>query len=177
MNLSKALLAVVLLPGLAAAAPTVTFQGEVTSQTCQASINGETNSFVLLPTVPVTSFSGAGSTAGLTPFSITISNCQAPSGADLAMKTNFLGRNVTSAGNLGNAATSNKASDVEIQLTTSAAGTTPIVLNGVTAVSGLVLPQGSTSATYQFGARYITEGGAPTAGQVTAVAEYTVSYQ
>ena len=41
----------IMVTGVANAAPTVTFQGEVTDQTCQASINGGTNGVVLLPTV------------------------------------------------------------------------------------------------------------------------------
>lgn len=177
MKLSTLLFAVGALPGIVLAAPTVTFQGEVTAQTCQASINGETDSIVLLPTVSSTELSGTGTTAGLTPFTISVSGCQAPSSGDgnLAITTNFLGHNVTGAGNLGNVA-SNPAANVAIQLTSDAAGTTPIVLNGVTPVSGLVLSEGETSASYQFGAQYITEGGSATAGAVTAVAEYTLSY-
>lgn len=53
-----------------AATPTVTFRGEVTSQTCSVSINGNTNSVVLLPTVSTADFGGTlanGQTAGLTP--------------------------------------------------------------------------------------------------------------
>jgi len=174
MKLSTLLFAVGALPGIVLAAPTVTFQGEVTAQTCQASINGETDSIVLLPTVSSTVLAAAGTTAGLTPFTISVSGCQAP-GSDLAITTNFLGHNVTGEGNLGNVA-SNPAANVAIQLTKEAAGTTPIVLNGVTPVTGLVLPTGETGASYQFGAQYITEGGAAGAGAVTAVAEYTLSY-
>lgn len=175
MKFSTLLFAVGALPGIVLAAPTVTFQGEVTAQTCQASINGETNSIVLLPTVTATELSGAGAKAGLTPFTISVSDCQAPSG-DLQITTNFLGHNVTSVGNLGNIAASNPAGNVAIQLTSDAAGTTPIVLNGVTPVSGLVLSDGETSASYQFGAQYISEDGGATAGAVTSVAEYTLSY-
>lgn len=46
-----ALLAAIALPFSTMAAPTVTFQGEVTDQTCSVNINGQTNSVVLLPTV------------------------------------------------------------------------------------------------------------------------------
>ncbi|MED5608320.1 fimbrial protein [Pseudomonas sp. JH-2] len=175
MKLSTLLFAVGALPGIVFAAPTVTFQGEVTAQTCKASINGETNSIVLLPTVASTELSAAGSKAGLTPFTISISECQAPTG-DLAITTNFLGHNVTAEGNLGNIAASNPASNVAIQLTKEAAGTTPVVLNGVTPVAGLVLADGETSASYQFGAQYISVAGNAGAGAVTAVAEYTLSY-
>lgn len=176
MKIPAFVLAVSLLPAVALAAPTVTFQGNVTAQTCQATINGETGSIVLMPTVAVGDLSGVGSTTGLTPFTISVSGCQAPAGANLNITTNFLGHNTTAAGNLGNSATNSPASNVAIQLTSDASGTTPIVLNGVTPVSGLVLQDGQTSASYQFAARYISEAGSAGAGAVTAVAEYTLGY-
>lgn len=51
-----ALLAAIALPFSTMAAPTVTFQGEVTDQTCSVNINGQTNSVVLLPTVAMADF-------------------------------------------------------------------------------------------------------------------------
>lgn len=164
-----------LIPILAQATPQVTFQGEVTAQTCQPSINGESNGIVLLPTVPTSELSASGSTTGLTPFTISISDCTVDT-TDLKIGTKFVGHSVTSTGNLGNIATNNPAENVSIQLTQDAAGTTPVVLNGVTTVEGLTLKAGETSATHQFGARYYAED-AVTAGPVTAVAEYTLSYQ
>lgn len=159
----------------AMATPIVTFQGEVTSQTCEPSIAGDTNSTVMLPTVPASELSGAGNKTGLTPFTIKVTNCQVDT-ADVHIGTKFLGHNVTTGGNLGNLAINNPAKNVAIELTTDATGATPIVLNGVTNVPGLVLPKGETSAEHNFGAQYIAEGAAATAGAVTAVAEYTLSY-
>lgn len=173
MKISALVLAMAALPGVVFAAPTVTFQGEVTDQTCQVTVNSETNSTVLLPTVSTADLATTGLTAGLTPFTITLSECAAPP-SDLAVTTNFLGHNVTAGGNLGNTATA--GSNVAIQLTEEAAGTTAIVLNGVTGVAGLVLATGETSASYQFGAQYIAETAPATAGAVTAVVEYSVSY-
>lgn len=167
-----AALAVMAVPTLALAAPTVTFQGEVTDQTCQATINGETNSIVLLPTVSAAALSSAGATAGLTPFTLQVSGCQVM-GAAQAIGTVFLGHNVTAAGNLGN---SGSAANVAIQLTGTAAGDTPVVLDGPTRVPGLVLDPGQTTASHQFGARYISEAGGAVAGSVQAVAEYTLTY-
>ncbi|WP_198670200.1 fimbrial protein [Dyella sp. C9] len=165
-------LAVMVVPAFALAAPTVTFQGEVTDQTCQATINGDTNSVVLLPTVSAASLLAAGATAGLTPFTIQVTGCTM--GADdLAIGTEFLGHNVTNGGNLGN---TGSAKNVDIQLTTSASGGNPVSLNGPTTVPGLVLQAGATSAAYQFGAQYISEAGGGEAGSVQAVAEYTLSY-
>ena len=154
----------------------MTFQGEVSTQTCKTEVNGQENATVLLPTVPESSLASAGTTAGLTPFTIAIKDC-ATAGADTQIGTKFLGQSVTAAGNLGNVAAANPAGNVAIQLTTDAAGTTPVTLNGVTTVAGLELKTGQTSASHQFGAQYIAEGGAASAGAVTAVVEYTLSYQ
>ena len=177
MKLTKLIMATTLslaLPVAAMAAPTVTFQGEVTDQTCKATINGQTDSTVLLPTVPATELASSGATTGLTPFSISVEDCSIDT-ADAEISTKFLGHNVTASGNLGNIATENPANNVSIQLTANADGTNPVTLNGITPVSGLVLEAGQTSATHQFGAKYYAEDAA-TAGAVTAVAEYTLSY-
>ncbi len=163
-------------PVIAIAAPTVTFQGEVATQTCQAQVNGQGDAIVLLPTVSQSSLAAAGATTGITPFSISVKDC-ATAGADTQIKTKFLGRSVTAEGNLGNVATTNPATNVSIQLTSDASGKTPVALNGVTTVDGLTLKSGETSADHQFGAQYIAEGGAATAGAVTGVVEYTLSYQ
>ncbi|WP_130803870.1 fimbrial protein [Acinetobacter ihumii] len=180
MKLTKNLVAMMavgmMVPVLANAAPTVTFQGEVSTQTCQAEVNGQENAIVLLATVPESSLASAGATAGLTPFTIAVKDC-ATAGADTQIKTKFLGQSVTAGGNLGNVAATNPAGNVAIQLTSDAAGTTPITLNGVTSVPGLVLKAGETAANHQFGAQYIAENGAATAGAVTGVVEYTLSYQ
>lgn len=166
------------LPGYAAAAPTVTFQGEVTSQTCSVEINGQTNSVVLLPTVSLADF-GSTQTAGLTPFTISVTGC-APAAAPQNISAQFLGYGVvSSAGVLGNINTgADAASGFGIQLlsdSTGAAGT-EVELNGVTSVPGLVLSANESSASHEFGARYYSLGGTPTAGKITAVAEYTLSY-
>ena len=177
MKLTKLIVATTLslaLPVAAMAAPTVTFQGEVTDQTCKATINGQTDSTVLPPTVPATELASAGATTGLTPFSISVEDC-AVDNANAEISTKFLGHNVTASGNLGNIATDNLAGNVSIQLTANADGSNPVTLNGITPVAGLVLQAGETSATHQFGAKYYAEDAA-TAGAVTAVAEYTLSY-
>ncbi|WP_202740542.1 fimbrial protein [Acinetobacter sp. 'aerobic (ED)'] len=175
-NLVLVIAASVFAPVLTMAAPTITFQGEVATQTCQAQVNGQSDTVVLLPTVSQSSLAAAGATTGITPFSISVKDC-ATAGADTEIKTKFLGRSVTAEGNLGNVATTNPATNVSIQLTSDAAGKTPVALNGVTLVDGLILKSGATSADHQFGAQYIAEGGAATAGAVTGVVEYTLSYQ
>lgn len=169
-------LSFVILPVKSFATPQVTFQGEVTTQTCAASINGESNGTVLLPTVSASQLAAAGTTAGLTPFTISVSGCTSNPTNDLKISTKFLGHNTTTSGNLGNVATNNPATNVSIQLTADAAGTTPVQLNGVTSVEGLVLSKGETATNHQFAAQYYAED-IVTPGAVKAVAEYTLSYQ
>lgn len=178
LNKLATLGALVALPLSTMAAPTVTFEGEVTSQTCAISINGQTNSVVLLPTVTMKDFGdtlAAAQTAGYTPFTVSINDCQKPT-ADTNITTKFLGYNVDSdSGVLGNTATGdNVATGFGIQLVKDADNA--IKLSGVTSVPGLVLASDSTSASYNFGARYYSFGTDGTPGKITAVAEYTVSY-
>ena len=176
MKLSALFLAVAALPTVAFAAPMVTFQAEITSQTCEVSIDGATNAVVVLPTVSTVDLAGAGATAGLTPFTISLSGCTAPA-MNTPITTLFIGHNITAGYNLGNSATASPATNVAIQLTVDAAGRWPIELyDAITPATGLILRKGDTTASYQFGARYISEAGGATAGAVTAVAEYTISY-
>lgn len=160
-------------PSAASAMSTVTFQGEVTDQTCNVVVNGNTSGVVMLPTVSSASLKDAGATAGLTPFTVQVDGCKAPKDAAQKISTKFLGHNVTTKGNLGNTGT---ATNVAIQLTDKASGGKAVVLNGLTAVAGLELPTGQTSASYQFGVQYVSENGGAGAGSVQAVAEYTLSY-
>lgn len=162
------------LPGVVLAAPTVNFQGEVAWQSCEVTVNGEANPVVMLPSVNTADLADTGATAGLTPFTITLSACKSRIN-EQQVDTHLLGHNVTTGGNLGNSATDG-ATNVAIQLTTDASGATPIELNGVTPVPGLVIRPMTNDVSYQFGAQYISEAGGATAGPVTAVVEYTVSY-
>lgn len=177
MKFPLALLVVSIVPVVVNAVPTITFQGEVSAQTCETEVNKETSSIVLLNNISVAQLSNAGSKAGLTPFTVTIKNCTAPT-TDLQVNTKFLGHNVTTAGNLANliAPADNGAENVAIQITTNESGTTPVALNGVTRVPGLVLKKDETTASHTFGVQYISENGNAKAGQVKAMVEYTVGY-
>jgi len=170
-------LATCLSTGTALAANTITFQGEVTDQTCQVHINGQDNPVVLLPTVPTTELQAPGSKTGLTPFTLTLTDCSAPKD-DAQLSVRFLARGVTEAGNLRNVATGQAAEHVSIQLTKDKSGTQPIDLKGgPVKVDGLVLPKGQTSASHTYAAQYYTGDGNATAGAVQAVVEYVISYQ
>jgi len=184
MSLNKlaTLTALMVLPLSAMAAPTVTFEGEVTSQTCSVSINGQTNSIVMLPTVAIKDFGeplAAAKTAGFTPFTISITDCQKPE-ADANITTKFLGYNVDSdSGVLGNTRTGDGAANgfgIQLMKDSQNSDSSKVNLKGVTSVPGLVLKAGETSASYDFGVRYYSLSDKGTPGKITAVAEYTVSY-
>ncbi|MHC8346675.1 fimbrial protein [Pseudomonas sp. RT6P73] len=154
----------------AASQNTLTFKGEVASQTCQVSIDGSSATVVLLPTVSAQSLNKKDTTAGETTFSVMLSDCAAPK-QDTPILTRFQGSNVTEGGNLGNTGT---ASGVAVQLLDP--NGEPVRLSGLTSVEGLVLKQDSTSADSTFSVRYISEGGKATAGSVTATVQYSISY-
>lgn len=184
MNFKRSLsgLVIAALPCFVSAAPTVTFQGEVSSQTCSVNINGQANSVVLLPAVSFADFGAAlanGASAGQTSFTVSLTQCTAPEGTAQAINTRFTGYDVDSTtGVLKNRDTSvNAATGFGIQLTASASGSNPIMLSGATDVPGLVLSPGATSTSYDFGARYyVIDKSKAKAGKITAVAEYTLSY-
>lgn len=176
-----AALVVMSLPCAGFAAQTITFVGEVTSQTCSVNINGQTNSVVMLPTVSVAEFGSTlttGQTAGLTPFTVSVTGCTASSTASTPISTKFLGYDVdVDSGTLGNRETTDAAVGYGIQLLTSATGGSAVMLSGVTSVAGLELAKDATSASYDFGAQYyVIDAASAQAGKISAVAEYTVSY-
>ncbi len=101
-----------------------------------------------------------------------MSNCQAPTGADQAINTTFLGYDVdASTGVMGNRDTSSDAAKgFGIQLMDSSTSGNPVTLAGATNVPGLTLKVGDTEASYDFGARYfVIDSAAATAGKITAV--------
>lgn len=174
MKRSALIIAMAVFPvmSFAASQNTITFKGQVSDQTCQVSVNGNSSSpIVLLPTVASNELASANATAGETLFTIDLSGCTAPA-SDLAIKTSFLGANVTAAGNLGNAGT---ATNVAIQLLDGAGGTA-VSLNGITSVAGLTLKTGETTASHDFAVRYISETGSATPGTVSATAQYALDY-
>jgi len=157
----------------------ITFEGEVTEQTCQVTVNGQTDAQVLLPTVKTTDLNGQASKAGQTPITMLITGCKKPSaGGKKDIKVKFHGFNVDSDGNLGNSANQSAATKVAVQLTKDASGTDAIALDNLqtTTVDAATLADDDETATYVFGARYFSKDGGAGAGAVKASVEYTLSY-
>lgn len=153
---------------------TIKFQGEVADQTCDISINGNASTpLILLPTVTTTSLATSGATAGQTPFTIGLTGCTASTTATTAIKTFFVGNNLTADGRMGNTGT---AGGVTLQLVDPASPTLPLDLTGQTGAPGLSLATNATSTSYDFAVEYYSEGTA-TPGSVLGSVQYSVSYQ
>lgn len=155
----------------------ITFNGEVTDQTCSAVINGGTDPTIILNSVPVSDLNGAvGKSAGEGVFTITLTGCAA-SGADETFTTLFQATNPTTTGNLTNTAAAG-AEGVALQLL-DAPGGTPVNLAGGAAVRAgeILLGAGETTATHDYGVRYISEETAVTPGPVLGSVTYTVRYE
>ena len=152
---------------------TIKFQGEVADQTCDISINGNASTpLILLPTVSTASLAASGDTAGQTPFTIGLTGCTVSASAT-AIKTVFVGNNLTADGRMGNTGT---AGNVALQLIDPASPATPLDLTGQTGAAGLSLAANATSAAYDFAVEYYAEGVA-TPGSVLGSVQYSVSYQ
>jgi major type 1 subunit fimbrin (pilin) len=138
------------------AANTVTFLGEVTSQTCTVAINGnKVSPVVLLP--PLIALSLLLRVAAKpTTFDISVSGCTANPAAATTISSRFAGNSITAGGNLGNVATgTTAATNADIQILDTAAApidfTTPFTASG-----DLTLPIGATNASATYTAQYVS---------------------
>jgi major type 1 subunit fimbrin (pilin) len=174
--MKKTVLLLALMPSLVfAAGSTITFKGQVSSQTCIIAVDGDVNPVVLLPTATTSSLAAAGSVTGETPFTVSISGCKAPVADDgLAIKMAFAVSAATGGGNIRNLGT---ASNVALQLLDQPGGTPVKLIGGSTAsVSGLKLGKGDTETSHTFAVRYIAEGGAVGSGSVIGSVQYALDY-
>ncbi|MDV7104486.1 fimbrial protein [Vibrio sp. TH_r3] len=156
---------------LAAQANVITFQGEVTDQTCVVDVNGEeANPLVLLPTVSTSDLAAAASVAGTTEFDISISGCTA--GTATVIDTVFVGNQVNGA-NLGNTGT---AGNVDIQILDTKGVAIDFSSNYNGAGDLTLADATATEATATYKAQYYATA-ASTAGTVNASLQYAISYQ
>jgi major type 1 subunit fimbrin (pilin) len=154
-------------------ANTITFKGEVTEQTCEVTVNGvNARPVVLLPSVAKSKLAAAASSAGLTAFTLGVTGCTVDADA-LNIKTVFVANNMTERGNIANTGT---AQNVELQLMTNSAGTTPVDLRNAGAVAGITVAAGSTTGEHDFAVQYFSPNGSAKAGTVVGTVQYAVSY-
>ncbi|MBS3046394.1 fimbrial protein [Enterobacter mori] len=160
----------------AASVGTVTFNGNINSNTCAVAINnGTADATVTLPTVSSSVLGSAGQTAGSTNFTMDLTGCSTGTGAATAVRAYFeSGANVNaSTGNLKNSTATGSASNVEVQLLDSAgtvlkAGDNSQRSNPATALT-------SGAATLVYSAQYYATGAA-TAGTVNTSVTYSIDY-
>ncbi|MDF3839161.1 fimbrial protein [Cupriavidus basilensis] len=152
---------------------TITFNGNITAQTCTiASSAGGKDFTVVLPTVSTSILAAAGQTAGDTAFSINLSACSPNSGP---VRTHFeAGSTVNAQGRLLQQA-AGTATNVDIQLLN---GDSTVIKAGDPDASQNSKPTAiaSGSATLPYIGRYYATG-TSTAGTVTSFVTYSLAYQ
>jgi len=150
----------------------ITFEGEVLDESCQALINGSADAVVKLEPVKVGDF-GSNNTAGLTSFTMEITDCEHVDNKKLTVK--FIATNPVN-GNLNNIAPADKAKGVSVQLTNNKDGTEKIDLqNGVAVLEINEKFSTDGSGKHEFGVQYHKDSDI-TPGKVKAMVEYRLSY-
>lgn len=153
---------------------TLTIIGQLTASTCQVSGNGGTGDFtVTLPTIAASDFAEAGRSGGNTPFNLALTNCTPDTGNVHAFWES--GANTLPNGNLKNTGT---ASNVEVQLVDVNNGVKVIDVSktdGAQNAQNVAITGGR--ATLRYAAQYTTSAGGATAGTVSTVVTYSMSYQ
>lgn len=155
---------------LAATQGTVTFNGQLTADTCEISPESE-NRVVPLPPVAIATLNGPGIEAGSTGFDLNVVNC--PAGiTKVGAHFEAIGSSGldTATGNLTNASTeTGKATNVQVRLYDT--DQQPLAVGS----TGTLADVSGTSATMRyFGGYYSTA--ATTAGPVYAQVRYTLAY-
>ena len=152
---------------------TITFNGELTSNTCNVSVNGgSANDTVILPTVSEGVLGSAGKTAGQTQFALELSGC---TGSLQTASAYFeAGTGVNSDGRLVNTGT---AQNVDLQLRDSSNGGAVIKAGSTEQVANagyVTLASGAASLPYT--AEYYSTDVAG-AGSVIASVTYNIQYK
>lgn len=161
-----------------AADGTITINGQITNTTCSVSVNGGNNdATVTLPTVSASSLAVAGATAGMTPFTISLSKC---SGTSLKTASTYFepGSYVDSTtGRLNiDSAVQNAATHVQVQLLNASRNA---IVAGATAdnsQNNIPVDISSGNGKLNYFAQYYATGTA-TAGSVTTQVDYTMVYE
>ena len=160
---------------------TINFEGKVVAQTCTVKGKNPYEQTVILPTVALNELDLPNTTAGATPFSITLAKCKA--GKDVTnVYANFaspLQTNVNSDGRLKNTASSDDAAkNVNIALYQKDENTF-INLNNIenSKAGAVALPSSDEDeVTLDYVAKYYATGVA-TIGAVTSSVEFELAYQ
>ncbi|WP_114239623.1 fimbrial protein [Dyella sp. C9] len=155
---------------------TITFGGAVTAKTCTVKLNAGTNGSgtVTLPSVSTSAFSGLGTTAGETQFTIGVSGCA--TGMNTVATYFEAGPTVNSNGRL--VVTTGGATNLDLQLLYSDGSIVTAGSAAATSGAGLANISSTTnSATLTYFVRYYQNSAtAPTAGSVASSVNYSMIY-
>lgn len=152
---------------------TISFQGEVSTQTCAVTVNSDSAPVVLLPTVSTSALTALGNVAGATTFELALSGC---STAETVTNVNavFSG-NLVDTANLGTLSNTGTATNVNLQLVDSANQPIDLSSTWTSTNNELAIEVGETSSSATYSVRYYATGAAE-AGTVAGSVEYAVSY-
>lgn len=168
--------ALLVLSHSAMAVNTITFDGEVTTQTCTVSVEGTADPVIMLASIPQNDLNGAvGTVGGETSFNISLTGC-APETSAKTYTTRFVAVNPTTLGNLSNTAASG-AADVALQLLDGPDGTAVNFSNGTANAGTIELAADDTAASATYAVQYVAEADTVGVGPVTGAVMYTVRYE
>lgn len=157
-------------PAHAASTGTINFTGKVLADTCVIAINGGPGTTVTLPTVMTGAFSGIGSAAGTTSFTVGLSGCDTNT-SSAAMT--FNGTNIDATSGYLNNTTTSGGSNVQIRLLNSA----DAIINANTQANAPTIAVTSGSGTTTMKAQYVATAASTSAGLVTSSVGFTLTYQ
>lgn len=158
----------------AASDGTITFNGQLVSNTCAVSAASKAMT-VTLPTLAVAAFPTAGTVGGNTAFSMDVTGCP----ASITTATTYFETNPDVDASTGNLKPSAAGSAAFIQLKLTNQNGTPIDLSKSKGLQGVVPATVSAlgAATARFAVEYVAVGGVPTAaGTANSSITYSMEY-
>ncbi|GAB7129389.1 fimbrial protein [Silvimonas sp. JCM 19000] len=153
---------------------TLQFLGEITSQTCEVTVNGNKNlPVVLLPTVQASKMASANAAAGRTEFTLEVKGCTSASAStSTVVKTIFIATTPDAGGRMTN---TGSAGNVSLRIVDPQDSYKEVPLTGG-GETGLTLAAGAADGVRKYAVEYVADAQV-TAGTVTGAVQYAISYQ
>ena len=170
LPLAAAFAGLVVSASATAADGTITFNGLITDNTCEVSVNSSgANGTVMLPTIQASALPSVGSTAGTVPFNILLSNC---AGTTLNTASTFFEAGASVDSSTGRLDTTGSADNVQLQLLNSAHG---VIAAGAITQNDVPVDISSGSGTLDYYVQYYATG-AVVPGTVTSMVNFSIVY-
>ena len=153
------------------------FNVSLGSCTPAVSVSGSANATVTLPSVFSNKLNGAGQTTGTTPFTISLGSCyNTGSNYSATAYWTYTSFNSSYPNVIANTASTSPATAVGVQISETTSGS-PVLANNATGATTWNINSSTNSAPGQtFNAYYYSTGTTNLTGNVTGVANYTMSY-